>query len=602
MNRKQRKELKLITGEQFKRAMLAGIGTVLARQDYLNKINVFPVPDSDTGTNMAITLSTIAEKISHKSFKTFSDLLADIADSALQGARGNSGAILAQFFQGLSQASKDEKHLTIFNFPLLILQGASAAKTALATPREGTILSVIHAFASALDQNKNKHNALWPLFIIALKAAEHALKETPKQLEILRKAGVVDAGGQGFVDFLHGIKTFIETDKLPELKFKDTDDESKEPDYIELNTKFRYCTECLIINEKNNIDLAILRKELARFGDSLIVAGSAAKTKIHIHSNEPDKLFEYCQKYGILQNQKADDMIHQQKLHKKHPHVAILTDSGADIPKDLIDSLNIHIVPLSVQFGDETFIDKISMNSKQFYQKLKTSSHHPKTSQPPAAEFNRLYHYLNSHYDGGVLAMHMSGKISGTLAASRLAAKQITDPTPQVLDTLNCCGGQGLLVTYAAQMAKDGHNIDEIVKTIKRLTPKTTLIAAFPSLKFGVRGGRVSRQKKWLSDFLRLSPVVGMNAEGEIKMQGILKGKKNLDKKLAQYVFARYSKHQRYRICVVHADAAANGQQLLSRLLSHYHKVEASYMVNCGAVIGTHSGPDCLAVAMQALD
>lgn len=602
MNRKQRKALKVASTAQFKKAILAGIGGVLARQDYLNKINVFPVPDSDTGTNMAMTLSTIAEAIASVEMQNLSELLDLMADSALQGARGNSGAILAQFFQGMSEAGADAVELTANNMPSIVCGGATAAQEALAAPREGTILSVIRAFGDCLEQQKDKHSNLWASFLAALKQAEKSLSNTPNQLAVLKKAGVVDAGAQGFVDFLHGVKNYVTTGEMPKLEISDTPVKNKEPKNVELNTKYRYCTECLVINKAGGIDQVALRKKLTQIGDSLIVAGSRNKTKVHIHANNPDDVFAACEKYGEVQNQKADDMIKQQKLHKAHAKVAVLTDSGADIPADLMEKLDIHMVPLTVNFGDKSYIDKISLTSEQFYTKTNNSKDHPKTSQPSAAEFNRLYHYLNTHYAGGVVALHMSGKISGTLTASRLAARQINDQKPKIIDTMNCCGSEGLLVTYAAQMAQEGKTLEEISERITELTPKTRLYAAFPSLKYGVRGGRVSRKKKWVSDLLRLSPVIGLDVEGNIRPFGVLKGKKNLDRKLAKFIFNKYDANKRYRICVVHANSAADGQKLLNKLLSHYHKVESSYMVSCGAVIGAHSGPGCLAVAMQELD
>ena len=234
MNRKELKDLKAIGAEQLKLAILAGTGMVQARQDYLNKINVFPVPDADTGTNMAMTLSSIADGIAKQQFADISTLFAVAADSALQGARGNSGAILAQFFQGICENTNKAKKLSLDNFADIINGGACAAQEALAEPREGTILTVLREFAHSAHNKKDKYTSLWGLFLGALKDAEYALKQTTKQLEVLKKAGVVDAGAQGFIDFLHGIKDYVETGELPELHLKDSEKTADEPKNIDL--------------------------------------------------------------------------------------------------------------------------------------------------------------------------------------------------------------------------------------------------------------------------------------------------------------------------------------------------------------------------------
>ncbi|SVD52904.1 uncharacterized protein METZ01_LOCUS405758, partial [marine metagenome] len=244
-----------LDGARLHRAIIAGTNNVVSRQEYLNKINVFPVPDGDTGTNMAFTLTSILDVTSHKIQTRADDMLALIADAALDGARGNSGVILAQFFQGLSDGAADIEKMTPSTFSKAIQYGAEYARQALAKPEEGTILTVLTDFSNHVIElvEMKKISDFQQLLEMGLMEAEKSLHNTPNLLPVLKKAGVLDAGAQGFVDLLHGIIDFIKTGSLRD--FKSTIDKQNitvEFNKIESefeNSNFRYCTECLIIGQ-----------------------------------------------------------------------------------------------------------------------------------------------------------------------------------------------------------------------------------------------------------------------------------------------------------------------------------------------------------------
>lgn len=201
-----------LDGIRLHRAIVAGIREVIARQDYLNKINVFPVPDRDTGTNLALTMNAIIEGTYTFYKPEINQLLEQVADSALNGARGNSGAIFAQFFQGFSEGAHDtHKQMTTRNFVSAIATGVNFAHRALSQPQEGTILTVMRDFSDELTRQQltNDDIDFVTLFERGLKVAQTSLEKTTKQLKSLRKAGVVDAGAQGLVDFLNGIYQFM---------------------------------------------------------------------------------------------------------------------------------------------------------------------------------------------------------------------------------------------------------------------------------------------------------------------------------------------------------------------------------------------------------
>src|SRR5437762_2669220 len=205
-----------IRGPALRRALIAGARRVVAEREQLNRINVFPVPDGDTGSNLAFTLGGVLNGALSRRTAGVGDLLRRVSDDAIDSARGNSGAILAQFFTGVAEKVGETPTLRLEALAEAIRAGAASARQALAEPREGTILSVIGAFANALDRDGDVRNVR-PWFARGLEQARRALANTPNQLAALQRAGVVDAGGQGFVDLLEGIDGFIQSGAVQEV-------------------------------------------------------------------------------------------------------------------------------------------------------------------------------------------------------------------------------------------------------------------------------------------------------------------------------------------------------------------------------------------------
>lgn len=585
------------------RALVAGIHQVISRQEYLNNINVYPVPDRDTGTNMAMTLNSVLEGTYASKKSDIDELLTDVADSALNGARGNSGAILAQFFQGLSEGAEHiGGKMSTHQFVAAINRGVDYAYSALSQPKEGTILTIIKAFANALnDFIKHDGDDFLLLIQTGIKHTRIALGETTMQLKELKNANVVDAGAQGFVELLEGICNFIENGSLRNSQILAPDQSvrfiTETRDDIAVDEKHRFCTECLIIGD--NLNQMEVRNRLDQVGSSLVVAGSKQKIKVHIHANDPAEIFDICREYGTLQGEKADDMIHQQRsINHKRSQVAILTDSGADLPEELISKLDIHVVPILVSFDQECYIDKVTLSAQEFYHLLKRNPHHPKTSQPSPGDFKRQYQYLSSHYDS-VVSIHLPQKISGTFTSSENVARQMAEEKISVLDALTTSGAQGLVVQYAAEMAQAGKSREEIVAAIKDIAPKSKLFAVFTNLAYVERGGRLSSGKRKLLQFLHALPILGFDANGAVKPQGALFGKKNLAEKMAKFIRKKIDTQKTYRMIVTHCDALKEAEKLKSLLVEQNKNIESIYLMPCGAALGAHTGPGTMAVALQ---
>lgn len=592
-----------LDGLRVSRLLRAGIHRLMADQEHLNKINVFPVPDGDTGTNMALTMRCVLSHLTQKRDAHAGNTLTRAADAALDGARGNSGAILAQFFLGVGDSAAPLPTLSAAQFASAITAGASYARDSLTEPREGTVLTVISAFARETSRLASTGmRDFLSLFTQALTSVRQSLQNTSDQLEELRKAGVVDAGAQGFVDLLEGMTDHLERGvdmEPPEPATPSVDvHESAAGEIHDLT--HRFCTECTIVG--TDIDRRKLREELSALGSSLVLAGTPHKAKIHIHVNEPSDVFRIAREYGEISGEKADDMQRQQHAtHQTNRRVAVVTDSVADIPEDMLERHDIHVVPLRVHFGDHSYLDKVGMTPEAFLDELVRNPLHPKTSQPPAGDFRRQFEFLASHFDG-VVSVNVTSKVSGTCNAAATAASRVqTHGKVAIVDSLNASIGQGLLTIYAAECAARGLGVEEIVRLTNAMIPKTLTFALVGSLTYAVRGGRVKPAVKSLADLLRLSPILGNDPQGHVKPRGVLFGRSDLHDKFIRFVLRRMSTGQRYRIGVGHANAEGAGRDLLERMRRAHPHIESAFLMPVGSALSVHGGPGTLLIGIQEL-
>jgi len=595
-----KKKIIKINGFMLHRAIVGGIRQVVAHQDYLNKINVFPVADGDTGTNMAFTMNAILDGTENHVHSRIDDMLEAVADSALDGARGNSGAILAQFFQGLSDGSVGLESMDGKQLAIAFSKGSIYARDALSEPQEGTILTVINDFSKKLDTvTAAGETNIEVILEIALIRAKESLKNTPNLMALLKKAGVVDAGAQGFVDFIVGMYEFIKDglieDDLKNITIEGGDDNKHDIESDSL--KYRFCTECLIIDNSETIDRNEIKEALIHSGDSMVVAGSRKKAKIHIHTNNPASIFSICERFGNVTEQKADDMVHQKdSMHgTKINNVAIITDSGADFNES---NLDIHVVPVRYSFGDKGYIDKVSQTTTEFFQELLTNPIHPKTSQPVPGDFRRQYQYLSSHYKS-IISIHIPHKLSGTLQSAKTAIKRTPEANVTVLDSANISVGLGLIVKRAAEFVTMGKSHEQIIKEVKRISKKTFIYASVEDLSYSVKGGRVPKIVMRISDFFHIKPILSVREDGAMKPTSFIFGNRKRPRKLVNFVANRHSTTKTYKISIGHANCLENAELLKKYIEETFKKIESIDLLEIGSALGVHTGPGALLVGIQ---
>ncbi|MGI9247009.1 MAG: DegV family protein [Steroidobacteraceae bacterium] len=593
-----------LDGLLLNHALQAGILRLLSRQEHLNKINVFPVPDGDTGTNLALTAHAVLGTLRKLPDRHAGQVLTRVADAALDGARGNSGAILAQFFLGLGDRLGHLPCLDPDDFVEGVGGGAAYARESLSEPREGTILTVLTDFARALQQaRRDGATDFRALLDRGLAAAQASLEQTRFQLEALRKANVVDAGAQGFVELLAGVTDYIDSGSgeepagIAELVVVDASGEATAG--MEEDLEYRYCTECVVTGEQ--VDRRRLREQLSAIGGSLVVAGLSHKARVHIHANDPAEVFRVAARFGEVSAEKADDMQRQQhSAHAGGQRVAIIVDSAADIPEDEMDRLGIHMVPIRVHFGEHSYLDKVGITAKEFYTRIASGGEAPKTSQPPPGDFRRQFEFLGSHFDA-VVSINLTSRASGTHAAAETAAaRTATHGKVTVIDSRNASTGQGLLAMYAAECALAGYDAQRVIEATRAMIPRTQVFGLVGSLEYAVRGGRLPRWVKRVADALRLMPVLHADAQGHVKAGGMLFGRSDLQRKFARYVRRRMRAGVRYRVLVGHANCERDGHWLLEMLRGP--DVADARLVPLGSALGAHGGPGMLVVGFQEVE
>jgi DegV family protein with EDD domain len=592
-----------IDGTVLASALVSGIHRVISEQDFLNRINVFPVADGDTGTNLSLSLGAALPVLKSPGDKHLGTTLAAFADALLDGARGNSGAIVAQFFQGLSDAAGDRSRMTTYTFSQAVNAGNDYAHDALSEPREGTILSVIKAFAEGIAQavDDAQDDGFLPVLEAALQRASTALQHTQQQLDVLRKAGVVDAGAKGFVALIEGLVGFLssgEVEPEPDLTALDEHEAIAIMAGSSEDSEFRFCTECIITG--SDINRRKLREALTELGDSLVLAGTKRKAKVHIHVNDPERVFDIGRQFGEVTSEKADDMHRQaHSSHDTRSLFAVITDSAADISDDDLERLDIHLVPCRIQFGDRGFLDKVSITAEEFFAEIASNPHHPTTSQPSPGDFRRQFQFLATHFDD-VLSINLTAAASGTYQAA-MSAAQRTNAAGEihVINSRNASLGQGQLVVFAAECAHAGISVEKTIDMVNRLVPQTHTYGVLRTMKYAVRGGRLPQWVQTITKILRLTPFIRTNAEGRVVPSGFAIGRRDSTRKFAAHVVRRIRSDDPINIAIGHAacpDEALHLERILRRDLPQIRHITRAEI---GAGLGAHAGPGTLLVSTQ---
>ncbi len=590
-------KIRYLDGSRLYYAFLAGGEAVIRDKDYLDRINVFPVPDADTGTNLASTMRTIAQRA--RASASIRHTLRSIADAAILGARGNSGLIFAQFVYGLSREVGEDIRMTTRHFAESLRRAVRHARRAIVSPVEGTMLTIMHDWAEAVFAEHHRLADFADLLTHSLQAAKRSLEETPRKLAVLAKAGVVDAGARGFFDFIEGVAEFVRRGDIRRIA-KDQAEAAEVPPLPQTHKNLlgrRYCAEALLSG--SGLDADRVKAAIQDLGESVIVAGSDTNVRLHIHTDSPAAVFEPLDGYGQVAEIKVDDMLRQYEAgHSRRSPIALVTDSSCDLPSSLLDEHQIHVVPFLLSFGDQLYLDKLSVTPSRVYELLRTSRRRATTSIPSPLAVQNALSFLATHYESIIMVTISSG-LSGFHGLAQKVREEFPGKKITVLDSKHLSVTLGLIVLRIAEAIRSGLSHDEIVAAAERWIAATRLLVDIRTLKYMVRSGRVSPLKGLVAKVLNIKPLITLDEQGKATALGKSFSRRGNMRKIVALMRAEAERRKVWNYAIVHAATPDRAKAYEERLTAALGRKPA-FVVDLAPVVGLHNGIGALGLGLMS--
>ena len=582
-----------------------------AGRDELNRINVFPVPDGDTGTNMCLTLRAVAGALRNLGdggnggvALPLPHVAETMAQASVRGARGNSGMMLSQFLLGFREGIGDRLRLNSRELAAAIGIGFERLRTSLDEPMEGTILTVARATADEAGRAGAESDIRLFMRRIVTRA-EEALARTPELLAVLKVAGVVDAGAKGFVRFLEGVKRLIEEGQIAEGAVDRVVEGSNAAAQteVEADRDYRYCTELMVRSpEGASPDPAAVRKALRAHGGSIVVLATGDLLKAHVHTDAPEAVFQLASGWGTLESTKADDMRAQHQALQARRPIAFVSDTACDLPDELVLQYDIGLVPMQLIVDDHVYRDRLELTAPEFFKRMRAGLD-ASTSQPAPQAFEDAYQDAARAGDH-VIAVTVSSGLSGTNANAVAAAKRFDSNGARltVVDSRTASLGEGLLVVRGVELAAAAWQPEAIVRELARVRGQSGGFFTVDNFERLVRSGRIGRGRAWLGTKLNLKPVMSLTIEGKIEPVARARGREGARKRLLELLDqALTPRPKALRLGVVHGDIAEFAETLRAELVARYRPIQC-LVTPITPVIAAHAGIGAWGVFYQNED
>ncbi len=602
-------------GPRLRRALLAACRRGRRSRSELNRINVFPVADGDTGTNLSLTLEAVAAGMAGSRERRADRVAASAARAALLGARGNCGMMLSQFLLGFSGALEGRARVSLAQFSAALAAGARSLDAAVGNPVEGTILTVVRESAArAVDESAGDGAGDFAdAMARVLETARASLARTPDLLPVLAEAGVVDAGAKGFVEMVEGVVGLIEGGEEGE----DAAEEAAGADahagrsavgaagHPFTHGSKRYCTEILVEGPELPGERAV-RAALSEGSEELLVIRSEDVLKVHLHTDRPQAAIDYCAALGTVVAHKAEDMLAQFEAARdargavRRP-VGVLVDSGSDLPEAVMRAHGIHMIPLLLIEDGRTLRDRVDVTPEEFHARLEEGESLPTTSQPPPGDFIAAFERASADFEV-VVAILVAASLSGVYRSAENAARLAPHLDVRLVDSEGASILAGLLALKAAELAEAGAPPDKIVAEVRRIRRQSGILFTVRGLDRLIASGRVSQFAGWLGGVLDLKPVLGLAGGGSVKAFGRVRGARRARKLILDTVAEAIPPDaKRFRFGVIHAAAPEMAAELRAELAARYEGAEI-LVAPITPVIATHLGPGAWGIAYMLED
>lgn len=578
-----------------------GAEEVGLHKKHLNEINVFPIADGDTGTNLVTTLTAMVELAHRKD--AFGGMMTEISEAGMAHARGNSGIIFASYINGLAMESSTYDEIGKKEFSQAAFKAVDYLYEAIENPVKGTMITVISDWAEFLFVNHEKYLGFDDFLAAAYKIARESLEKTTQQMEILRKHNLVDAGAQGFVNFLKGINRFF----LKEQVAGSSDPVIKQPVYFDDQEpgEKQFCSEFLIKLKPAALDSATtvtdLKNDLTALGVSIIVFSQANKMKIHVHTDQPDAVVQRLLQDGTIIQQKIEDMRFQRNIKiNQRARIAIVTDSIADLPESFKLEHQIHTLSLGLMFGENPYFDKQTIKLNQLDALINDATGYPTSSQPEPRRVANLLEELAENYDS-ILFITVSDQLSGTFKTVSREAKKLEELGKKitVIDSRLNSGAQGLLVKRAAELVARNKSHDEIVTALKETIPKTKIYVCLDTLDYAVRGGRVSNTVGRVGKMVGLRPIMTLDEKGAGATFSAALSKEGITRKILKLVRETMATKGIDGYSIVHAENLELALEYQKKLVKIVGK-EPEFIAEISSIIAINSGIGTVAVCIRS--
>ena len=586
-----------VDGPRMRRSLLAAADWVAAGRDELNRLNVYPVPDGDTGTNLCLTLRAVAQSLRDLGDgASLPHVTATMAAASIRGARGNSGMMLSQFLLGFQEGLGQRLRVKARDLATAVRRGFDRLYGSLDEPVEGTILTVARATADEADA-ANQEADIRVFMSRLVQRSEVELQRTPELLAVLKTAGVVDAGAKGFVRFLEGVKRLIEEGHLAQGAVDRLVPNAAAQTEVAADRDFQFCTEVMVRGTALP-EAATVRQALRPLGGSIVVLAAGDVLKAHVHTDTPQAVFDLAAGWGTVDFTKADDMRAQHAALQTR-RIGFVSDTACDLPDGPVFKHDIGLVPTQLILDDHVYRDRLEMSATEFFARLRTGAE-ATTSQPTPQAFTEAFTDATRNAET-VIAVVLSGALSGTHANAEAAARPFGGRV-RVFNSRSASLGEGLLVLRGIELATAGWDADAIIGELQRVRAQSGLFFTVKTFDRLVRSGRVSRGRAWLGTKLNIKPVMAFSAEGRIEPVARARGSAGARKRIIELLDqALVNRPRLLRLGVVHGDIPEFAAEMAAELVARYTPREC-LVSPITPVIAAHTGIGAWGVFYQIED
>jgi uncharacterized protein len=592
-----------------------GAAAVEASRGRLNDLNVYPVPDGDTGTNLAETARELAVGLESDPSDTREGLAAAATRAALRGASGNSGAILSQIVGGFAQVVGGSRGIDSKTLAGALRSATEAAYKPVQHPIEGTMLTVIRVMAETAERVSDR--PLEEAVEAILVEAEAAVVRTQEMLDVLRDAGVVDAGAAGLLEFARGAFAGLRGEEVEAPIGAIAAPVGLDAIHLE-QSRYRYCTAFLV--EGDDIDREALEATLLTMGDCLLVVGEAPLVKVHVHTDDPGEAISAAVVMGAIDRVAIANMHVQAEERERRlagerhltaipggrttesrmtaENTAIVLDSTADMPEAAQVHPSWRSVPLTVRFGEDQFRDGVDIDSATFYGRLRAGGPHPSTAAPSPGAYAAVFEELSGF--AHVLVLPVSSQVSASAQAARIAAE-----TPEaggrvtVLDGLTVSAGTVLLAQGLQRLLDEGTDLETLTAWFTAARDRVSVLIYVDTLEYLRRGGRIGRTSEVLGGALGVRPLLTIRG-GRIEPYKKALGRAAAMREFARFLRAAAPDGRTARVGLAHADDAPGIERLREIVARTRPDASIDRVCEIGAVVGTHGGPGTLGLLVLA--